>query len=143
MKNIVGLRIGDYDIKKQLGKGNYSAVYLGENDKGVKFAFKVIDLREISNEINYKIKEIRQRLAVSEPKLMMQCDSPHLLKCLDIFENRDLKVLKMEYCQGKTLDTYLQKRKKLPEREAVDILRQIISGISVSQSVSRNCIGTR
>jgi serine/threonine protein kinase len=49
----------------------------------------------------------------------------------------------MEYCSGKTLDAYLQKKKKIPEKEAVDILRQIINGIAVSSISFRNSIVTK
>ena len=45
---------------------------------------------------------------------MMLCESPNLIKCFDIYENSDLKILVMEYCQGLTLDKYLRKKKKLP-----------------------------
>lgn len=31
---------------------------------------------------------------------MMLCDSPNLIKCYDIYENKDLKILIMEYCDG-------------------------------------------
>ena len=62
---------------------------------------------------------------------MLQCNSPNLLKCYDIYENKDLKILILELCEGKTLYEYLQKKQKLPEQEAVEILRQIISGIAV------------
>jgi serine/threonine protein kinase len=63
---------------------------------------------------------------------MMECKNDHLLKCYDIYQNKDLKILVMEYCSGKTLEAHLQKKKKIPEREAVEILRQVISGIAVT-----------
>lgn len=103
---------------------------------------KVIDLQEIAREGNRAVKAIRERLAVSEPQLMMQCNSPNLIKCFDIYENKDLKVLIMEYCEGKTLEEYLQKKGKLGEQEAVDILRQLLNGIAVRSSLRRNCTST-
>lgn len=48
--------IGNLKVKCQLGKGNFSAVYLAEDPKGNKFALKVIDLQEISKEPHPKIK---------------------------------------------------------------------------------------
>ena len=66
----------------------------------MKFALKVIDLRDISHETNIKVKMIKERLAASEPKLMMLCDSPNVMKCYDIYENKDLKILVLEYCDG-------------------------------------------
>ena len=81
-----------------LGKGNFSSVYLAEDKEKRKVALKVIDLLDIRDESHPKVKEIRERLAISEPKLMMKCNSEHLLKCYDIYENKDLKILVMEYC---------------------------------------------
>ena len=34
---------------------------------------------------------------------MYMCNSPYLLKCYDVFENEDLKVMMIEYCNGQTL----------------------------------------
>jgi len=82
----------------------------------MKFALKVLDLKDITYETNPKIKMIKERLAISEPKMMMLCDSPNLIKCYDIYENKDLKILVMEYCNGENLQTYRLRKKKIPER---------------------------
>lgn len=43
-----------------------------------------------------------------------------------------MKVMVLEYCNGKTLEDHVWDRKFLPEGEAVIILRQIINGLAVS-----------
>jgi len=48
----------------------------------------------------------------------------------------------LEYCNGKTLEEYLKKKKKIPEEEAVAILRQIINGLAVFIILFRSCIKT-
>jgi hypothetical protein len=46
---------------------------------------------------------------------MYACDSPFLLKCYDVYENDDLKILIIEYCNGKTLQAEIDEKKKIPE----------------------------
>jgi len=44
---------------------------------------------------------------------MQMCNSPYLLKCYDVYENADLKVLILEYCNGKTLQEEVDERGKI------------------------------
>jgi len=46
---------------------------------------------------------------------MYMCNSPYLLKCYDVFENEDLKVMVIEYCNGETLQAEIDKKKRIPE----------------------------
>jgi serine/threonine protein kinase len=62
---------------------------------------------------------------------MYECESPYLLKCFDVYENKDLKVLIIEYCNGKTLKAEIDERKRIPENEAWVILKHIINGLMV------------
>jgi serine/threonine protein kinase len=45
---------------------------------------------------------------------MEMCNSPYLIKCLDVYENQDLKIIVMEFCNGGTLESYILERKKIP-----------------------------
>lgn len=47
---------------------------------------------------------------------MYMCDSPFLLKCYDVYENSDLKVLIIEFCNGKTLQDEIDEKKRIPEK---------------------------
>lgn len=51
-----------------------------------------------------------------------------------------MKIFVLEYCNGKTLQEYLDIKIKLKEDEAVKILRQIINGIAVNNNIFSNCI---
>lgn len=74
-KSIENLTIDKYKVSYVLGKGNFSSVYLAEDKEKRKVALKVIDLLDIRDESHPKVKEIRERLAISEPKLMMKCNN--------------------------------------------------------------------
>lgn len=62
---------------------------------------------------------------------MAKVNSDHVMKLFDVFENKWLKIMVVEYCNGDTLANQIMSRKKIPESEAIEILKQIILGISV------------
>jgi serine/threonine protein kinase len=51
-------------------------------------------------------------------------------------------VLVLEYCNGHTLQEYIDRKIRIREEEAVRILRQIINGIAVLLLSFRSCTGT-
>lgn len=74
---------------------------------------------------------IKQKLCESEPRLMYQCNSPYLIKCFDVYRNDDLKIIVMEYCNGKTLQAEINEKKRLSEQYAVQIIKHVINGLMV------------
>ena len=62
---------------------------------------------------------------------MYMCDSPYLLKCYDVYENEDLKVLIIEYCNGSTLQAEIDEKRHIPEKEAWIIVKHIMNGLMV------------
>jgi hypothetical protein len=46
---------------------------------------------------------------------MMEFDSPHILKCYESFENSDIKLIIIEYCNEGTLKEKIQLNGKIPE----------------------------
>ena len=71
---------------------------------------------------------------------MYQCDSPNLIKCFDVYRNEDLKVMAIEYCNGKTLQAEIDEKRRIPEAEAVMIAKHVIVGMMVPFRLFRNCI---
>ena len=59
------------------------------------------------------------------------CNSPHVVKCYDIVENKRYKIFVMEYCNRGSLQDELRKKKAYPVNDALAILKQIILGLSV------------
>ena len=66
-------------------------------------AAKVLDLYQIEKEAKPSIREVRKRLSKTEPLLMMKCSSENLVKCYDVYQNKSLVVMMMEYCKDGTL----------------------------------------
>ena len=57
------------------------------------------------------------------------CNSPHLIKFYDVYRNKELKVLVIEYCNGNTLQKEIDEKRRIPEKEAVIITKHIINGL--------------
>lgn len=53
-------------------------------------------------------------MAKTESEMMMKCDSPHVMKCYDVYENKDLKIMMIEYCNGGTLADMLGEKGRIP-----------------------------
>jgi serine/threonine protein kinase len=45
---------------------------------------------------------------------MMRFNNPNLLKCYECFENRDLKLMVIEYCENGSLQEKIETVKKIP-----------------------------
>ena len=61
----------------------------------------------------------------------MRVESDHVMKLYDVYQNKWLKIMVMEFCNGGTLSEEITSRNRIPERQAIDILKQIIIGIAV------------
>ena len=72
--------------------------------------------------------------------MMQKCSSPNLVKCYEVYENDDLKIIPMEFCKDGTLQHYVNSRSNIPEREAISIIRQVINGVAVQEILIRNYI---
>lgn len=72
---------------------------------------------------------------------MMACDSENIVKCYDVYYNESLKIMMIEYCNGKNLQHEIYNKGRIPEAEAILIMRQLINGLVVLDSSLRKCIG--
>lgn len=62
---------------------------------------------------------------ISEVKVMRMLNSPCIVALKDVLETANNYYIVQEYCDGGTLRGYLNKRKQIPEKQAVEILSQI------------------
>lgn len=71
----------------------------------------------------------------------MACDSENIVKCYDVYYNESLKIMMIEYCNGKNLQHEIDSKGRIPEAEAILIMRQLINGLVVLGLSLRKCIG--
>ncbi|MEH2202954.1 MAG: serine/threonine-protein kinase [Nostoc sp.] len=113
-----------YEIKQQLGQGNFAITYLAEDRDAKEVVIKTLD----SNLLNQLSNEDRDRLKsgfADESRKLAICKHPNIVQVIDTFEEGDLKCMVMEYIQGDNLAKIVHPRGFLPEKEAVDYIQQI------------------
>ncbi|XP_076885078.1 mitogen-activated protein kinase kinase 9 [Bidens hawaiensis] len=115
--------LSDYETIQVLGHGNGGTVYKVVSKKTLNvFALKVVHADS---------DPIMRRQIFREMEILRRTDSPHVVKCHDIFEkdNGDIAIL-MEYMDAGTLDSVIKKRGVLTERELANVAREILSGLN-------------
>lgn len=111
-----------FSLKKQLGQGSYATVYLGrEIETGQPVAVKVIDKKIFSNA--YNVKNIQ-----SEIDIMKKVSHQNIVQLFDIYQTTNNMYIVTELCQDGDLLKLLHKKKRIPEREAKNYLRDIMNG---------------
>ena len=129
-KNFILQATGNVSVNylkiQELGIGSYSKVFRVQNNKTKEiFACKELAKSKINN-----IEIFR-----NEINIMSKCDHPNIIKLYEIYEDPRYIDLIMEQCIGGTLFDKLIKRMQekeetFSEKEAANILKQIITAVS-------------
>ena len=120
--------LGDYIIKKTIGKGTFSKVKLGvHKETKQKVAIKILEKSAIVE------KDDLERI-IREMTILNQIDHINVIKVYDIYESEDNYLIIMEYCEGGELFNYIVKNQKLSEEETSFFFYQIINGVEYLHS---------
>src|SRR5216110_1223512 len=112
-----------YEILQMLGEGGMGAVYKArDNELDRVIALKVIRPELASNP------EILQRFK-QELILARQVTDRNVIRIFDLGEANGIKFITMEYVEGQSLYQILKEKGKLPVSEAINIMRQMLSGL--------------
>ena len=115
-----------YQIIQILGEGGMGAVYKAKDvelDRVI--ALKVIRPELASNP------EILQRFK-QELILARQVTDRNVIRIFDLGEANGIKFITMEYVEGESLYHILRRQGKVPVDEAVEIMRQMLSGLQAA-----------
>ncbi|HYN06073.1 MAG TPA: protein kinase [Vicinamibacterales bacterium] len=118
-----GTRFGRYEIRSRLGVGGMGEVYLAEDtqlDRAV--AIKFLRAEPVGDE------QARQRL-IREAKTAATLDHPNICSIYETGEMDGRSFIAMQYVQGETLATRLQ-RKPMEIAEVLDIALQAADALS-------------
>lgn len=119
-----GKLLGDYLLRKVIGKGRFGMVYLTKNIKtGKIYAAKQIKKSELNRNPHLK------RLLITEVAIMNEIRHPNILHLYDFLESKRNYYLIVNYCNKGSLEDYLKNtnRKCFKEEEAIGFLKQIAS----------------
>ena len=115
-----------YEIVQILGEGGMGAVYKAKDiELGRVIALKVIRPELASNP------EILQRFK-QELILARQITDRNVIRIFDLGEAEGTKFITMEYVEGESLYQILRRQGKIPVPEAVNIMRQMLSGLQAA-----------
>ncbi|MCD4784831.1 MAG: serine/threonine protein kinase [Candidatus Eremiobacteraeota bacterium] len=123
MNNLEKLLTNRYRIKKSLGCGAFSEVYLAEDiESKEERAIKVMDLDRLPD----KEKGFHYDLFLRESQMLQDLDHPGIPIFFDFFIEGNLMILVMEYVKGIDLDKYMEKHGgPLEELETLSIFIQV------------------
>jgi eukaryotic-like serine/threonine-protein kinase len=122
---LVGTPVAGYTIKKEVGEGGTSAVYLAEHPNHGSVALKV--LRE-------KLRKDRTAVArfIREAKYGARVKHPNVVETIEIGEDDGLHFLAIEWAEGEILERYAKQNAPLPKEEVAGIVSQIAAGVQAA-----------
>ena len=117
-----------YKFGRIIGKGAFGKVNLGLNIlTGRVVAIKSFNKENINNEIS-------KEKILYETNLMRKLHHSSITKILETFETEKYILIIMEYISGGNLQSFVKKRRKLGEKTAKILFKQIIEGIKYIHS---------
>jgi len=122
-------KIGNYLIKRTLGKGTFGKVKLGIYlPKHQKVAIKILDKKKLKEDDDI----IRLK---REFEMLSQFNHPNVVSVYEIFESIDSYFTVMEYCDGGELFNFIVKNKYLSEEKSAFFYYQLINGLEYIHSL--------
>ena len=123
------IKIGNYLIKKTLGKGTFGKVKLGIYlPRNKKVAIKILEKNRIMEEDDM----IRLK---REFEMLSQFNHPNVITVSEIFESNKEFFTVMEFCEGGELFNYIVANKRLSEEKSAFFYYQLINGLEYIHSL--------
>jgi Serine/threonine protein kinase len=112
-------KVGNYELDKKIGEGNYGVVYLGKNLISQEpIAGKSIPMKNPNSKL---LKQME-----TEIKVLKSSDCPFIIKLHDVLKTQNNIYLIMEYCEGGDLENYVKVHGKVEENIAKRWLSQLV-----------------
>jgi eukaryotic-like serine/threonine-protein kinase len=128
-EQMVGASVADYAIRKEVGEGGTSAVYLADHPNHGTVALKV--LRE-------KLRQDKTAVArfVREAEYGARVKHPNVVETIEIGEAAGLHFLAIEWAEGEILERYAKQNAPLPRDEVATIVTQIAAGVQAAHDAN-------
>ncbi len=127
---MVGASVAGYAIRKEVGEGGTSAVYLAEHPNHGTVALKVLreKLRQDKTAVTRFIREAKYGARVKHP---------NVVETIEIGESDNgLHFLAIEWAEGEILERYAKLHAPLPRDEVATIVSQIAAGVQTAHDAN-------
>jgi len=115
-----------YDLKKEVGTGNFSVVRMAVNKKtGEEVAVKIIDKKRVGQ---------KKDMLQTEVDILQTVRHPHIVELKELFETSTHIFLVMEIVMGGELFDRIVERGSFSEKDAAKITREILEAVSYLHS---------
>ena len=122
-------QIGPYLLKKRIGEGSFSVVYLAVHSKTKKnFACKIVTAESLKDQDLFVHFE-------SEIRVLHQMRNPNIVQFIDILRDTNFYYVVLEYCPNGDLLSFIIGKKFLTEIEAKILLKQLLNALRYMHSV--------
>jgi serine/threonine-protein kinase len=123
---MVGASVAGYNVRKEVGEGGTSAVYLAEHPNHGTVALKVLreKLRQDATAVTRFVREAKYGARVKHP---------NVVETIEIGQSESgLHFLAIEWAEGEILDRYAKQFAPLPRDEVSTIVSQIAAGVQAA-----------
>lgn len=126
---MIGRKLSNYHINERIGEGGMGTVYKA-TDVNLKrtVAVKMLHPFLVSNGDSLKRFQ-------NEAHLSARISHPNVATLLDFKASEQSHFIVMEYVNGQALDDILKQHNRLPEREAVKIVIQVLEGLGAAHEL--------
>ncbi len=125
--------IGKYEVKKRLGEGATSEVYLCHDPFNMRdVAVKVVFADRLTDNEGGKV---AHKLFITEASLAGKLVHPHIAQIYDAVVGERMSYIVMEYVPGGTLERYCDARALLPIDKAVEIIFKCTRALDFANSL--------
>lgn len=126
---IEGMFVADrYEIIEKIGTGGMSDVYKAKDLTLGRFVAVKVLKQEFSEDLNF-VTKFR-----TEAQSAAGLEHPNIVNIYDVGSENGMHYIVMEYIEGITLKTYIEKKTQLSFKEAVSIAIQVGRGIEAAHS---------
>lgn len=128
--NLVSTTLSGYTLKKEVGEGGTSAVYLADHANHGTVALKV--LRE-------KLRQDKTAVArfLREAKYGSRVQHPNVVRTIEIGQAENgLHFLAIEWAPGEILERYAKQNAPLPKEAVANIVGQIAAGVQAAHDAN-------
>ncbi len=118
--------ISHYDLIEKIAEGGMGTVFKGRDRRtGQTVAVKVVPPHLLSNKVF--LKRFEQEYSAAK-----QLNHPNIVRALDFGNDGETPYLVMEFVDGESLGSRLDREQRLPEAEAIQIMVQVAQGLQMA-----------